>query len=79
MNVAKLSDGRIGWVIREGKVAFAPGTHVLMSFPIEKDPFGHGAHKSIMTWVRSSQVAYQLTIRGIHEPTIATGVVHVAD
>lgn len=67
MNIAKLSDGRIGWVIREGTVSFAPGTHVLMSFPVDKDPFGHGSNKSHMTWVRNTQVVYQLTIKGIHQ------------
>ena len=60
MKVAKLSDGRIGRVIKEGTVAFAAGKHVLMSFPVEMSPFGFKANKTEMVWVRDTRVVYKL-------------------
>jgi hypothetical protein len=62
MKIAKLSDGKIGRVIKEGAVAFAKGTHLLMSFPVDKDPYGFGSNKTTMMWVRDTRVVYKLDI-----------------
>ncbi len=62
--IAKLSDGRIGNVIRNTTPAgFANGKWVLVAFPVEREPFGFGANKSQMEWVRDSRVVWKLNFK----------------